>query len=107
MEDFTPTKIRKLKRKARTSQFATWNVQGKLWEPSEIEKFARDMRNRKIQICAIQETRNSGEYEYRTGNTGAGRPFNIPGKTKGPWRRTGVLCSQRLGVQAGLLSVGQ
>ena len=70
MEDFTPTKIRKLKRKVRTSQFATWNVQGKLWEPSEIEKFARDMRNRNIQICAIQETRNSGEYEYRTGNTG-------------------------------------
>jgi hypothetical protein len=43
MEELTPTKIRKLKRKVRTSQFATWNVQEKLWELSEIEKIAREI----------------------------------------------------------------
>jgi len=53
----TPTSVRKEQRALDTVLFATWNANGKLRDKAQMQVFSEDMRNRKISVCAIQETR--------------------------------------------------
>ena len=53
----TPTSFRKSQRALDTVLFATWNANGKLRDKAQMQVFSEDMRNRKISVCAIQETR--------------------------------------------------
>ena len=59
----TKTKLRKLKRLKATSYLASWNTQGGMTTKLDLETFNEDMKNRKISICAIQETRNKNTTE--------------------------------------------
>ena len=53
----TPTGVRKEQRALDTVLFTTWNANGKLRDKAQMQVFSEDMRNRKISVCAIQETR--------------------------------------------------
>ena len=53
-----PARIRKQERLKDTAFFASWNVMGKLTTRAEMEILSRDMRQRKIAVCSLQETRN-------------------------------------------------
>ena len=53
-----PARIRKQERLKDTAFFASWNVMGKLTSRAEMEVLSRDMRQRKIAVCSLQETRN-------------------------------------------------
>ena len=64
------TRFRKEQRTLDTVLFATWNANGKLREKAQIQVFSEDMRNRKISVCAIQETRTdlNGEVYFENGD---------------------------------------
>jgi hypothetical protein len=66
----TRTRIRKEQRALDTILFATWNANGKLRDKAQMQVFSEDMRNRKISICAIQETRTdlNGEVYLENGD---------------------------------------
>ena len=53
----TPTSVCKEQRALDTVLFATWNANGKLRDKAQMQVFSEDMQNRKISVCAIQETR--------------------------------------------------
>jgi len=56
----TKTKTERLKI---TSYLASWNSQGNMTTKLDLETFNEDMKGRKINICAIQETRNNKTIE--------------------------------------------
>ena len=62
------THERKESRRDRSIKIATWNLQGHLSQPMEMAQLSRDMRDRNIKICCIQETQNSFEGEYNIDN---------------------------------------
>ena len=66
----TPTSFRKEQRALDTVLFATWNANGKLRDKAQMQVFSEDMRNRKISVCAIQETRTdlNGEVYLENGD---------------------------------------
>ena len=66
----TPTRFRKEQRALDTVLFATWNANGKLRDRAQMQVFSEDMRNRKISVCAIQETRTdlNGEVYLENGD---------------------------------------
>ena len=66
----TRTRIRKEQRALDTILFATWNANGKLRDKAQMQVFSEDMRNRKISVCAIQETRTdlNGEVYLENGD---------------------------------------
>ena len=57
-----PTKT-KMERLKTTSYLASWNAQGNMTTKLDLETFNEDMKGRKINICAIQETRNNKTIE--------------------------------------------
>jgi len=64
----TETRKRKDKRIQDTAYFATWNVEGRTTNSADIEVLSRDMRSRKIAVCALQETMNPGSYDINSSN---------------------------------------
>ena len=64
------TRYRKEQRALDTVLFATWNANGKLRDKAQMQVFSEDMRNRKISVCAIQETRTdlNGEVYLENGD---------------------------------------
>jgi len=64
------TSFRKEQRALDTVLFATWNANGKLRDKAQMQVFSEDMRNRKISVCAIQETRTdlNGEVYLENGD---------------------------------------
>ena len=75
------SKARKVHRKSRTTNFATWNLNGRLQEPLRQEQLLRDMSGKGICFAALQETGWKTEAEVN-GQKGE-QIINFESKTEG------------------------